>query len=503
MHNRFASAACAAALMLAPIASSAADMSSVAKVVKPVPGGHAWTPAQIAALGRYVDGQILTAPTLKSAIVGLKIVDTVRGTVLYSKNADISFMPASNFKLVVGSTILRKLGPGFAFVTKVEGDNRPQGGAIHGNVYLRGGGDAHLSAKDLDDAAAVLAADGVRTIDGAIVTDASHFDAQRYGDGWSWDDLPYYYAPPITALELEDGIVHVTMTPGRTVGSPVRLDVSPQSSAFTIDNLLKTSAIGSKDDSDIVRPWEAPNTIQLTGDYPIDSKTSGDLRPAVPDPAAYAGDVFLRALQAHGISVAGGVHPGVAPQNAAVLWTHESEKLPQLLADFWYPSDNLMGELFLKELGVAQAGEPGTDSNGIRAEIEFLKSIGIDTSTVSIADGSGLSHYDHITPADFVAILQADWNSPYRDIVLNALPVPGYRGTMLHAYAGSAAVGNAFLKDGVISHVRTLSGYIKTHSHGPITFSWQINSWMGEGQPEQRAALAGLRAQFLSHFVNE
>jgi D-alanyl-D-alanine carboxypeptidase/D-alanyl-D-alanine-endopeptidase (penicillin-binding protein 4) len=177
--------------------------------------------------------------------------------------------------------------------------------------------------------------------------------------------------------------------------------------------------------------------------------------------------------------------------------------LPELLADFWYPSDNLMGELFLKELGVAEAGEPGSDDNGVKAELEFLKSIGVDTATVTIADGSGLSHYDHITPDDFVKILEADWNSPYRDMVLNALPVPGVRGTMLHAYLNSAAVGNAFLKDGVISHVRTLSGFVKTRTHGPITFSWQINSWMGEGKTEGRASLARLRAEFLSHFVNQ
>lgn len=503
MRRRVCSLACAGALLLSPLTAAAADMSSVATVVKPVPGGKAWTPAQIASLHRYIDEHILRAPTLHGAFVGLKIVDTVRGTVLYSKNAETDFMPASNFKLVVGSTILRRLGPDFAFVTKVESDAAPQDGVIHGNLYLRGGGDAHLSPKDLDDAAAALAASGVRSVDGGLITDASHFDSQRYGFGWSWDDMPYYYAPVVSALELDDGIVHATMTPGSSVGAPVTLNISPQSGAFTIDDLLKTGPPGSKDTSNIVRPWNHPDTIEFTGNYPLGAKTSGDMVPAVPDPPRYAGDVFLRALQAHGITVAGGVHPGITPANADVLWTHDSEKMPELLADFWYPSDNLMGEIFLKELGVAQAGEPGTDANGILAEQQFLRSIGVDPSTVDIADGSGLSHYDHITPADFVKILEADWNSPYRDMVLNALPVPGFRGTMLHAYLGTLAVGNAFLKDGVISNVRTLSGYVKTRSHGPITFSWQINSWMGEGHPQKAVELARLRAEFLSHFVNQ
>jgi D-alanyl-D-alanine carboxypeptidase/D-alanyl-D-alanine-endopeptidase (penicillin-binding protein 4) len=462
-------------------------------VTNPTPGGVPWTSAQIAQLHRYIKQQVLTAPTLRGSFVGLKIIDTVRGTVLYSQNADTDFMPASNFKLIVGSTILRKLGPNFTFVTRVFSDGT--------NLYLRGGGDAHLTAKDLDDAAAAIAAQGIHSVSGAVITDATHYDSQRYGYGWSWDDLPYYYAPPITALELEDGIVHVTFTAGHTAGAPVILNVTPQSSAFTIDNQMTTGPAGSKDTTDIVHPWNEPTTIVFTGSYPLGSPTSGDVRPAVPDPAAFAGDVFLRALQAHGVTVAGGVHAGVTPAAAKIVWTHNSEPLPEMLADFWYPSDNLMGELFLKELGVAQAGEPGTDGNGIIAEQQFLRSIGVDPSSVAITDGSGLSHYDHITPDDFVKILQADWNSPFRETVLNALPVPGIRGTMLHAYLGTPAVGNAFLKDGVISHVRTLSGFIKTKTHGPVTFSWQINSWMGEDNAALRPALPRLRAEFLSHFV--
>lgn len=500
MFKRLSSLFLTCVLMAAPAAAPAADMSSVNVVAKPVPGGKPWTAAEIAALHKYVDTQILNAPTLRGAFDGMLIVDTVRKTVLYSKHAQTDFMPASNFKLVVGSTILRKLGPDFSFVTKVESDAAPSGGTLSGNVYLRGGGDAHLDENDLNDAAATLAAQGVRHITGGVVTDATHFDSQPYGFGWSWDDMPYYYAPVVSALELDDGIVHVTMTPGAHVGDPVQLHVWPESSAFKIVDDATTGAAGSKDTTDIARPLDDRNTIEITGSYPLDAKTSGDVRPAVPDPAAFAGDVFLRALRAHGITVDGGVQAGAAPKTAQVLWTHHSEKLPELMADFWYPSDNLMGELFLKELGVAQAGEPGTDANGIIAEQQFLRSIGVDPATVAITDGSGLSHYDHITPEDFVKILEADWSSPYRDMVLNALPVPGFRGTMKNAYLGTLAVGNAFLKDGVIANVRTLSGYVKTRTHGPITFSFQINSWMGPGGP---APLARLRAKFLSHMVNQ
>ena len=499
--RRIAAAVLACALVLpcaAPV--TAADMSSVATLARPRPAGVPWKPHEIAAV-RAAIAKLLQAPTLRGAQIGLLVRDTVRGTSIYAQNPDEEFMPASNFKLVVGSTILRRLGTAFFFTTKVAADAPPQDGVIHGNLYLRGDGDAHLTAQDLSDAAAALAAKGVKHVDGSLVTDASHYDSQRYGYGWSWDDFPYYYAPPITALELEEGLAHVFMSPGATVGSPVSLRVWPQTSTYTIDNRMTTGPAGSKDTSDIVRPWDKPTTIELTGSYPLGAKESGDLVPAVPDPEAYAGDVFARALAAHGISIAGGVQDGKTPPNAATLWAHGSEPLPQLLADFWYPSDNLMGELFLKELGVAQAGEPGTDDNGRIAEIAFLKSIGIDPATVTVSDGSGLSQYDRITPRDFIAILQADWNSPFRNTVLDALPVSGVRGSLRHSYMKTPAERAVFAKTGSISHVRTLSGYVITRTHGPVTFSFLINQWMGEGEPSGAAALAKVRGAVLSQLA--
>ncbi len=456
------------------------------------------------ALHRTIE-RLMAAPTLRGAQVGLVAIDTVRKTTLFSQNADQEFMPASNFKLLVGSAALALLGTGFTFTTTVASDGPPQSGTISGNIYLLGGGDALLSAKDLDDAAAAVAAQGVNTVSLGVITDASRYDAVRYGYGWSWDDLPFYYAPVVSALELEDGVVHVYFSPGASAGSPAVLRIEPQSSAFTVENLLVTGAPKSKDTSEIVRPWSLPNVIEITGSYPLEAKESGDVRPAVPDPQAYAGDIFAKALKAHGVAVTEALGPGSGrtPTNATVLWSKHSEALPQLLADFWYPSDNLMGEIFLKELGFRLKGSPGTVENGRILENQYLKSAGVDPATVTISDGSGLSQYDRITPRDLLLILQNDWNSPNRDVVLDALPVAGVRGTLKSSYKGTAAENNVFAKTGSISHVRTISGYVKTKTHGPVTFSFMINQWMGEDQPHGAADLAALRGAVLATIASQ
>ncbi|HEX4012655.1 MAG TPA: D-alanyl-D-alanine carboxypeptidase/D-alanyl-D-alanine-endopeptidase [Candidatus Cybelea sp.] len=479
-------------------------LAAQAALPAPFVAGRPWNDGQIASLRARLD-RALRLPALRGAHVGLLAVDTQRGTPLYAREDDAEFAPASTFKLLAGSAALRYLEPGFRFVTSVSAGGTIAGGTLEGNLYLHGGGDAHLSAADLHSAAAALYQSGIRRVEGALITDASHDDAERYPAGWSWDDLPYGYAAVVCALELEEGIVHVYVTPGSAAGAPVSLRVEPASTAFVIENRATTGTAGSADSTDIERPWDSPLTIRVTGSYPAGASESDDLAASVPDPQRYAGDVFRDALNAAGVSVAGAVREGGpsqsgTTQSGTTLWRHESSPLPQLLAEFWLPSDNLMGELILKELGIVRAGEPGTYANGIALEREYLRWAGIDPATVSIADGSGLSVYDRITPRDLVTILQSDWNGPSRASVVAALPETGVRGTLQTLLPAGVLDGKVFAKTGSMRHTRALAGFVATPAHGPVTFSLLVNDWLGD-DGANNSALTRAQGAILAAFL--
>jgi D-alanyl-D-alanine carboxypeptidase/D-alanyl-D-alanine-endopeptidase (penicillin-binding protein 4) len=477
-------------------AMSAVALAATLGMSAPQAGGLAWSGGEIAALHAQLDAA-LGDPYLRGAHVGFIAIDTARGTTLYEHGADDEMRGASNFKLLVGSAALRVLGPNFHFVTTVQADAAPVNGRIAGNVYLRGGGDAHLSGADLQDAAVQLRRAGVTSIGGSVVTDASHDDAVRHPPGWSWDDLAEEYGPAVTALELQDGIAHLYVSPGAAPGDPVRLRSDPPDDALTIENGAITGAAHSRDTTDVERPWNAPSTIRAIGRYPLGAPESDDLEPSLPDPESYAGHVLLRALDGAGVTVASGTRSGVTPSSAVTLWRHDSVAMPQLLGDFWLPSDNLMGELLLKELGVARNGEPGTYESGIAAESAYLTAIGVDDGTVSISDGSGSSAYDLITPRDLITILQSDWSGAQRDIALAALPQAGVNGTLTHSFVDTPLRGNVFAKTGSETHVRALSGFLQTARHGPVTFSLIINDWMGDRRPDTGAELAHVERRLL------
>ena len=483
----FLAAACAFALCAAP--APAADTSSVATLPKPVAAGTAWTEPEIATLGRDIDAILARASTLRGAHVGLLAIETGTGRSLYARAPGDAFLPASNFKLLTGSAALAKLGPGFTFKTVVALDGASR-------LVLVGGGDALLRATDLDDAAAAVAAAGLGPI-AQIDADVSLFDGQRYGLGWSWEDFPYYYAPVTSAVCLEDNVVHATVTPGVQGGVAAVLALAPAvGAALGIENRVLTGAAGSTDTVDVERDG---SRIVFTGSIPQDAK-SEQVDAAVPDPGRYALSVFVQALVRRGANLAGGFTvgvrsvPPVAPYRP--IWTHESAPLASYLADFWYPSDNLVGEMLIKSMGVARSGAPGTTANGAALEAEWLRSLGVDPQRVDIADGSGLSVYDRISPRTLVRILQTDWNGPNRAAVVDAMPVAGVRGSLREDFRKTLAEGRVFAKTGTLRHTRAISGYLRPLRHGAITFSLMVDDWLGED-----TEMDDLRARLLSRFI--
>ncbi len=457
-----------------------------------------WTPGDLSN-ARHAIETALAAPTLRGAHVGVLAVDAATGEVLYERNASDAFTPASTFKLLVGSAALARLGPAFTFVTEVD--------ASENTLVLRGGGDARLSAHDIGLAAQAVAATGAKHFD-TLIGDATRYYADRYPGGWSIDDIPYDYAAIPSALSLEENVVHAAVTPGDAVGSSTGLVTAPATDVITIKNDATTGARGSEDTTDVTRPWDQPTTIELVGSVPLGVKISDDLAPAVPDPPAYALDVFRLDLIQDGIDIGTTTQAQYTPPPATTtIWKRSSEPLSKTLGLFWQPSDNLIAEQLLLELGAssptaaAERVKIGTRGSGYNVEQSWLQSIGVDPHSVTIADGSGLSEYDRITPNALVAILKYDWAGPNRQTVLDALPLAGVRGTLKSSFVGTTLSGNVFAKTGSINHARTLAGYLKTPHHGTIAFALMFNDWM-DASPNAAESVSTVQAAVLEALLS-
>jgi D-alanyl-D-alanine carboxypeptidase/D-alanyl-D-alanine-endopeptidase (penicillin-binding protein 4) len=196
-------------------------------------------------------------------------------------------------------------------------------------------------------------------------------------------------------------------------------------------------------------------------------------------PALGAALAFRDALRAAGIAVAGRVATGRADADAFPLALVTSPALAAIVRSMDLQSDNFTAELLLKELG-AVAGDRGTSAAGAVVVTRQLAAADVPLAGVRIADGSGLSPLNRLTPNALVAILEAAWATPQvRARFLAALPVAGMTGTLHDRMRRPPARGNVLAKTGTTSGASALSGFVRgryvfavLHNGHPLSSWW-------------------------------
>ena len=115
----------------------------------------------------------------------------------------------------------------------------------------------------LDEWIGALAAAGIRRIDGRIIGNDQAFDDEGLGAGWAWDYLQYGYAAPVGALQYNEDVAALVVTPGATVGAPAAIRLE-NGSGLVVLNRGWTAAAGTETTIDYRRHLEQP-LLEITG----------------------------------------------------------------------------------------------------------------------------------------------------------------------------------------------------------------------------------------------
>jgi serine-type D-Ala-D-Ala carboxypeptidase/endopeptidase (penicillin-binding protein 4) len=421
---------------------------------------------------------ILKDSRLSGATVDLLVRDAKTGKVLYNHGSNTAVTPASNNKIQTSVAAFGILGAGYRFRTSVY--------AKGGNLYLKGTGDPTLRAAEYDSLAAAVAAKGVKTVKGDLIADDSWFDAQRTGPDWDPSDFPFAYAAQISALTIspnsvfDAGSINVRVTPA-AVGDPVKVALTPDTNVVKIDNKAVTGAAGSSSTLSVTRN-NGSNTIVVSGSYPADGAGANNLR-SVENPTLYAADVFRSALKAHGVRISGTTERGRTPAGSATLATRRSVPLSQLATPFLKLSNNIIAETLVKAIGHAKTGK-GSWAAGLPQVEAYLKTVGVDTSQVTMTDGSGLSHTNQTTAHQLSNILKAVQTQTWFPAWYQALPIAGepdqlVGGTLASRMRDTPAAGNVHAKTGTLTGATALSGYVTDSQGTKLIFSSVFNDYQG------------------------
>lgn len=404
---------------------------------------------------------------------GVLAVSLKDGRAVCERDARKLFNPASIEKTLTAIVALDKLGADFRFKTSVFAPKQIEtDGTLDGDLTIYGRGAPDFDTEDLENLTNQLQAKGLRRITGNVIGDDSYFEGETLGDGWTWNDLQWYYGAEASALTFRENQAGVYMQDGKPIVSTdylqLRGELQPKQDG-------ETAAFG-------IERGLADNQIYIWGSG---DKASG--RVAVHNPALWTAKTFKEFLEKRGIIVGGEAKSvdwktpdKLNVETAAELAAVDSKTLAEIVNRMNKHSVNLYGELILRTLG-KKFGDTapdesrqmqavrGDDAAGAAVVKKWLTEKNVAADEIQIHDGSGLSRLDFVTPEAFVRALVFAAESNFADVFKDSLPIAATDGTLGGRL--SKVKGKILAKTGSVTYVNSLTGYAQASDDEIFAFA--------------------------------
>lgn len=417
--------------------------------------------------------------------LGVCVVDVPTGEVLAEFHADEQFMPASNMKLLTSGTALLTLGPGYQFRTEIISAGE--------RLIVRGSGDPALGDPEVlkistppmtvDDVLAGLAGavakSGVGPVSEVVIDDRV-FDRENTHGTWNKANYLHAYSAEVWGLNFHANTVRFFPKPNpQGAGSPPLFELEPSADWLSIANRAQTT----RQSHSTMWASRAPGDNQFTLMGEIGALTNVQFDVTVHDVPQFFGRLLVQRLEKAGVRFAGGAPPvrlarldeALAPGRVvAVVTTPLSVVLERCNTD----SENLYAESLLKATGHSVTHEAGSWSNGAAVvRMMLTEKLGpAAAAATEIADGSGLSRQNRVTPRTFTSWLRFMAGTTGANLYVGSLAEPGKPGTLERRFRGVRLENALSGKSGYINQVRSLSGYLTNASTGHrVAFSILAN----------------------------
>lgn len=383
---------------------------------------------------------------------GMMVLDMSDGRVLAEICADQYFRPASTMKLVTTLFALEVLGPSHVYETQVLADTTAR------SIFIVGAGAPLVQTGEIARAAVETAAMLDPSASWSVFYDTGCFMPETHLAGWEDEDWNRAYCPPVEALPVGDNLVEIVVS---TVGGQVRALKWPDLPGLEIETRI---AAGSEALSASAMGWDgSDNSMVVSGSMP-----GGTARrifaPFAGAPSEFA-LMFSEELAANGIEIEE-VGPGNAPDSPGLRTVSEirSDELSSILCDMNKWSMNGVAEQVLRTAGLAVTGEPATTAAACDLAGAMLRRLTPGCTSFQLADGSGLSRLNRLSPSNLAAVVAAgassmEWGPEF----LASLAVNGVDGT-LRSRLSDLPPGAFRGKTGTLSDTCTLAGVVSTSS---------------------------------------
>lgn len=428
---------------------------------------------------------ILNDEKFKNAHTGMIVYSLDRDELLFERNSNKNFVPASLQKIITTSSALFFLGPEYEFKTSfyMTGDVLENGDLL-GDLIIQGNGNPGMILNDSDpydifyEWIYVLDSLGIKSIQGDIIADDSWFDEVYFGEGWAWDDLKYDYGAAVNALNHNQNSFEIKLYSGKEKGSSALISIKPESSYYNVINNIVT---GDFDDVNFKRE-EGTNIIELYGTIDKKRRSPKVLNISVDDPSRFMLFRFKEILRENNIRFRGQLYSyhrnfrDVNYDNAIHLIDYQSPPLKELIKKVNKESINLYAEILLKTIAKEKTGL-GSFEKGIEQIEKLLEDIDVDKDEFELRDGSGLSRMNFISPEQIIKVFSFAKTENWYEDFKNSLAMPGKEGTMEFRLKNTIAEKKLWVKTGTMNGISNVAGIVETTDGEYLTFCIMTNNF--------------------------
>jgi D-alanyl-D-alanine carboxypeptidase/D-alanyl-D-alanine-endopeptidase (penicillin-binding protein 4) len=392
-------------------------------------------------ISKKVAKEFKNSQAIKQYQVGFALYNPTDKKMVFEKDADKYFTPASNTKLYTFFASLKMIPDLMPALKYVERND---------SLIFWGTGDPaflQFAVKDKSAYNFLLASNK------KLFFAPGRYSGTFFGDGWAWDDYDYYYQPEITEMPIMDNMVT------STYAGPNKINIEPKVFApcFEIDSTKTTGSFQVTRDF-LTNRFHYP-VVAVKPDYNQQNpyKTSTQVTVEV------LSDTLHKPVGIINLKI---------PSDAKTL---PGAKRDSVLKHLMLPSDNFIAEHLL----LVCSNQIGDTLSTVKAIQYITKNyLSFLPDKIKWVDGSGLSRQNLFTPRDNVYLLDSIYrlvNNPEK--LFDMLPAGGKSGTLKSAYPKTDKPF-VYGKTGSLGGVHNQSGYVLTKKGKTYIYSFMNNNFV-------------------------
>lgn len=186
-------------------------------------------------------------------------------------------------------------------------------------------------------------------------------------------------------------------------------------------------------------------------------------------------------LRAMGIGHEGSVNERTLPKDAQLITTR-FHSIEEVMHRMMKESDNLYAEAIFYQIAAAGGGAWSSARKAREETNKLIRKLGLNPYHYHVADGSGLSLYNYVSPELVVRMLRHAYkNSDIYNTLIGTLPIAGVDGTLRKRMRHTSATGNVRAKTGTLKGVSSLAGYLTASNGHSLCFAIILNGGMYSG----------------------